>query len=125
MGSIPSRRDLVMRGTLHIGAVIWLALLVGGGYAAWQMAQPWLHYLHFKEDASATVKLAQVISESSMRERIRKIAADSGAWIDDPEKQIHLTYDDGHARVQAEWSEAAEFPFGIEYWFDFRVDTRG
>jgi len=125
MRSHPNPGRSVVRGAIQIGTVVWLILVVGGGYAGWQFAQPWFRYLHFKEDASATVKLAQVLSESAMRQRIDKIAEDAGIWIDNPEQEIHLTYGKGHARVQAVWSEAAEFPFGIEYWFDFRIDTQG
>ncbi len=125
MRSILFRGRSAIRGAIEVGTVVWLVLVVGGGYAGWQFAQPWFRYLHFKEDASATVKLAQVLSESAMRERINTLAADAGIWIDNPEQEIHLTYGQGHARVQAEWSEAAEFPFGFEYWFDFRVDTQG
>jgi len=125
MRSLSSRGRSAIRGAIQVGTIVWLILVVGGGYAGWQLAQPWLRYLHFKADASATVKLAQVLSESAMRARIDKIAADSQVWIDNPEQDIHLTYGKGHARVQAQWSEAAEFPFGIEYWFDFSVDTQG
>lgn len=125
MRSISCRRHSTIRGAIEIGTVVWLILVVGGGYAGWQFAQPWLRYLHFREDASATVRLAQVLSESAMRERINQITEDAGIWIDDPAQEVHLTYDKGHARVQVEWSEAAEFPFGIEYWFDFQVDTQG
>jgi len=125
MRSHHSRAQFGTRGAIRIGTVVWLILVVGGGYAGWQLAQPWFRYLHFKEDASATVKLTRVLSESAMRARIDKIAEDAGIWIDDPEQEIHLTYGRGHARVQAAWSEAAELPFGIEYWFDFSVDTQG
>ncbi len=125
MRSISFREQQAIRGAIQVGTVVWLILVVGGGYAGWQFAQPWLRYLHFKADTSATVKLAQVLSESAMRERINKITEDAGIWIDDPAQDVHLTYGKGHARVQAEWSEAAELPFGLEYWFDFSVDTQG
>jgi len=124
MRSLLSRGQSATRGAIRIGTVVWLVLVVGGAYSGWQFAQPWFRYLHFKENASATVKLAQVLSESAMRARIDKIAEDAGIWIDNPDEDIHLTYAKAHARVQADWSEAAELPFGFEYWFDFHVDTQ-
>ena len=121
--SAPHGRSTI-RGAISMGTIVWLVLLVGGGYAGWQFAQPWLRYFEFKADIAATVKLAQVLNAQQMRERIDQISADSGVWIDHPNEQIQLTYRNGHARVQTRWSEAAEFPFGIEYWFDFSVDEK-
>jgi len=125
MCSPSPRQPSAIRGAIALGTLVWLILVVGGGYAGWQFAQPWLHYLLFKEEVSATVALAQVLNETAMRARINQITAEDGVWIDKPEQEVHLTHADGHARVQAQWSEAAQFPFGIEYWFDFSVDTEG
>ncbi|RMF77500.1 MAG: hypothetical protein D6739_12690 [Nitrospirae bacterium] len=123
MDGIPATRG--ERGGGRLGSLLLLALFAAGGYTGWAMLQPWLRFWHFRADAEATVRLAQVLGRDTLHQRLLKAAEEAGVLLDHPEEAIHLVYGNGHARVEASWSDAAEFPFGYEYWFDFHFDVEG
>jgi len=109
-------------GKIPIGGLLFLTLVVGGGWVGWQLGRPWLSYFEYRDEVRELVKVAPAIGRSHFQARILEVTRESNPWIEDPKQDVHVTYADNQVKVYADWTAYVFFPFDLEYHFDFLVD---
>ena len=109
-------------GKIPIGALLFLTLVVGGGWAGWQLAKPWLDFFEYRDAVRELVKVAPVLGPHRFKQRVYQVTKEDNAWIDNPQEDVRVVYANNRVRVATDWTAYVFFPFDIEYQFYFRVD---
>jgi len=109
-------------GKIPIGGLLFLALVVTGGWVGWQLAMPWLSFFEYRDEVRELVKVAPALGASRFKARVYEVTREDNSWIDDPEKDVRVVYADSRVKVSTEWTAYVFFPFDIEHSFDFSVN---
>ena len=109
-------------GKIPIGGLLFLALVVGGGWAGWQLSRPWISYFEYRDEVRELVKVAPALGPSRFKARIYQATRERNPWLDDPEHEVRVVYADSQVKVSTDWTAYVFFPFDLEYHFDFAVD---
>ena len=109
-------------GKIPISGLIFLVLVVGGGWAGWQFARPWLSFFEYRDEVRELVKVAPAIGPRRFKSRIYEVTQERNTWIDDPEHEVRVIYANNRVKVATDWTAYIFFPFDIEYHFDFSIN---